>query len=73
MIDDRDGRLVYYDLSTPLSNFVADAVKTWSEFGPCSPGWWTCWTGGRWSRLVPLRPNWQAGLMFPDAEVWDAD
>jgi hypothetical protein len=67
MIDDRDGKIVYYDINA-LSNFVADAVNV-IGFDP-------------FARLVdylerraligwhPRRPK--AELSFPDAEVWDA-
>ena len=68
MIDDRDGRLVYYDINA-LSNFVADAVNV-VGFDPFARlvdfldrkslvGW------------LPRQPKRQ-DLTFPDAEVWDA-
>ena len=68
MIDDRDGRLVYYDINA-LSNFVADAVNV-VGFDPFARlvdvldrrslvGW------------LPRQPKRQE-LAFPDAEVWDA-
>ncbi|HVK14139.1 MAG TPA: hypothetical protein VM597_35685 [Gemmataceae bacterium] len=68
MIDDRDGRLVYYDINA-LSNFVADAVNV-IGFDPFARlvdvldrrslvGW------------LPRTPKRQ-DLSFPDAEVWDA-
>lgn len=68
MIDDRDDRLVYYDINA-LSNFVADAVNV-IGFDP-------------FARLVdylerrslmgwtPRHPK-KAELTFPDAELWDA-
>lgn len=68
MTDDRDGRLVYYDINA-LSNFVADAVNV-IGFDPFARlvdfldrkslvGW------------LPRTPK-RAELTFPDAEVWDA-
>ncbi len=68
MIDDRDGKLVYYDINA-LSNFVADAVNV-IGFDP-------------FARLVDYlerrslvgsraRQARHADLHFPDAEVWDA-
>jgi len=68
MIDDRDGKLVYYDINA-LSNFVADAVNV-IGFDPfarlvdflerkAAIGW------------LPPRPK-TSELRFPDAESWDA-
>ena len=65
MVDDRDGKLVYYDINA-LSNFVADAVHV-IGFDPFAR--LVDYLEGR--ALAGWSPK-TSELSFPDAEVWDA-